>query len=396
MMRRGALQLLLLLLIPTGGAEAATASKTGTVSFPPFHSRVETAEGWQEDFLWPLYTRKQFQNDMHSRLLMIGFWKDFGTPEGRHRSWLFPFFFSGVSSEGTPYMALFPIGGSLYDFMTYDYLAFLLFPLYGVARVNDASTTSVLWPVYSRTCGEGLHRFRVWPFYGVSRREGLRENRFVLWPVYTSVKMLNAAEPKGGFILFPFYGRVDSGRVRTRWYLPPFFSFSQREEQQTGHAPWPFVQWADGKVKKRYLWPLFGWKETSTEHSSFFLWPFFGKRERVYGTERSLHCRAVPFFSYHAEEHNSQPATKRSAWKLWPLARFEQEGTHSTLRMLELWPFAKAEAVERNWAPCWTVFKKVTHADGCEWNLLHGLLGFKKDGGVESFRLMFLTFGGKD
>jgi len=68
-----------------------------------------------------------------------------------------------------------------------------------------------------------VHRWRVFPFYGISRSDDRWTKRFVMWPFWTSVKYEYPNQKGGGFILWPLFGKVDVGENYSRSFLPPFF-----------------------------------------------------------------------------------------------------------------------------------------------------------------------------
>jgi hypothetical protein len=385
----------------------------------PFYSKVVDPqhERWNKDYLWPLYTRKGFQDETYSRFLLFGWSQDFSETNNRHRVWVIPFYFKGESSAGEKYFALFPIGGSIHEFLGRDKVGFVLFPLYGRSHINDVHTTSILWPIYSKTEGPRDHRLRVWPFYGTSTRDDDFVKKFVLWPFYTSVQYTNERNPGGGFILLPIYGRVVTEKWENRWYLAPFFRHMTSEEQTIVHAPWPFIQLADGEMHKRVFWPLYGKKSLGTQTNQYWLWPFLWNNKTEYGCYNRHRRFIVPIFSYQADVvtqaengHEVGDVTMRY-WKLWPLMSWERRNEDSRFRMLDLWPLRHTPGIERNWAPYWSLYRRVRnngevghhflwgvyrHAKSLEkfeWSLLKGLAGYKKEGDQRCFQFLFMWFG---
>jgi hypothetical protein len=195
-----------------------------------------------------------------------------------------------------------------------------------------------------------------------------------------------------GFLLFPFYGQIDAPHLQSRWVLPPLFRYSRTEDQVTRYLPWPFVQWADGEVMKRYLWPVYGQKKIGRDRSGFALWPVV--KWEMAGNEAQgwRRWQVVPFYR-ERREWKAGGAAWHSEWKLWPLARGVRSAEGSLWEVLALWPFERAEAIERNWAPCWRLFQWERDASGMEWSLLHGVLGYKREGMKRSWKLFFWSLG---
>ncbi|MBN2786541.1 MAG: hypothetical protein JXR25_17120 [Pontiellaceae bacterium] len=383
----------------------------------PFYSSSVETERWRKDYLWPIYTRKGFKDETYSRLLFFGYSLDFSPETERDRTWILPFYFQGTDAAGENYFALFPLGGTIHEFLGRDRLSFVLFPLYAESSINDLHTTSILWPVGSKTSGEGVSRFRVWPFYGSSSLEGEYQKRFVLWPIYSSVRYTNERNPGGGFILMPIYGRVVSEQGRNQWFVPPLFRFSEGRGQRLIHAPYPFVQWSDGDVYKRYYWPIYGKKEVGTLRRQFWCWPvIWNSRVQLVDQEQHRFVIIPVFQSESILATGSKDDVEvgdvvERYWKAWPLMSWERHGKDTRFRMLELWPLRDTPGVERNWAPIWTLYRreKVDDTTGhhllwglyrqsrgeasVEWSLLKGLLGYKKNEESHSFRFLFMHFG---
>jgi hypothetical protein len=253
----------------SGGAASAA-------SFPPFYARVQTeegsffavrplyshttaAEGAVRDVFWPLYSRKEFKDEKSSRGLIFWFTHEFdvSSESPRYRRWLLPFYFQGRDVHGESYGALFPAGGTIREFLGRDEIRFVLFPVYANSRINEVRTTSVLWPIYSRTRGNGIQRDRVFPLYGKSVLEEKYEKKFVLWPFWNSAEYFYPGDSGKVWVLFPVCGRADLEKEQTLWLLPPFFRFTKGERQDRIFCPWPFIQKVDNERYDRiYLWPL--------------------------------------------------------------------------------------------------------------------------------------------
>ncbi len=397
-----------------------TANGSTFSAWRPFYSTSVNGERWRKDYLWPLYTRKGFRDETYGRLLFFGHSKDFSPETEREHTWLIPFYFQGTSKDGTDYLAVFPIGGSIHEFMGRDRLWFVLFPLYAESSINDVHTTSVFWPIYSRTVGDRIDRFRVWPLYGRSALENEFEKKFILWPLYNSVRYTNDRNPGGGFVLLPIYGRIVTEQAVNQWFLPPFFRFASGEDERVVHAPWPFIQWADGDLYKRYVWPLYGKKTVGTLERQFLFWPVIWNSRVHYADHEQHRFRVLPVFHYESQVTTQSRGDLAAGevvdryWKLWPLMGWDRHEDASRFRMLELWPLRNTAGIERNWAPLWTLYRRTSEEgrvghrllwglydqkrsdEGFEWSLLKGLVGYNNTGSTRSFRLLFIGFGGEE
>ncbi len=394
---------------------------TGTSFYawrPFYSSSVDDPERWRKDYLWPIYTKKGFKDEQYSRILFFGYTADFASDTERDRTWIIPFYFSGTSANDEDYLAIFPFGGTIHEFLGRDKVMFVLFPLYGKSHINDVYTTTVLWPFGSKTTGDGIERFRIWPFYGKSNLEGEYEKKSILWPIWNSVEYTNERNPGGGFILVPFYGRVITEQADNYWLVPPFFRYMRSDDQWIVHAPWPFVQLADGVMHKRIFWPFYGRKQLGTLTRQYWLWPLLWNNKTDYSTHEQRRKRAVPFLHYQTDvmtkttwQHEAGEVVSRY-WKIWPLMSYERNLERSRFRTLELWPMRNTPGIERNWAPWWTLYRRmdiegeVGHhllwglyrqtrgEEEFEWSLLKGFAGYKKTENDRRYRFLFMWFGG--
>ncbi len=391
----------------------------------PFYSHTVVEEGEIRDYLWPVYSRKAFKNEKTSRAVIFWFTHHFDADEEtpRHRRWLLPFYFQGRDVNDDGYFALFPLGGTIHEFLGRDRIAFALFPLFAKSRINEVKTTSVLWPVYSRTRGDGIQRDRVFPLFGKSSLAGQYKKRFILWPFWNSARYDYPGESGTSWILFPLCGRGRLEHERTLWLIPPFFRFTDGAKQDRIYCPWPFFQKVESeRYEKLYFWPLWGEKQfdEGLHHRTFLLWPFFWSEKSREAYVMRTRRMALPFFYLEKERLSEEGVPEEewaevsSYWKIWPLMSWQREGHTSRFRLLELWPIRNSAPVERNWAPLWTLYKR-TNTNGlirkdvlwfawrserepdaarAEWSLLKGLLAYKREAESRSFRAFwFMRFG---
>ncbi|MFC1467699.1 hypothetical protein ACFLQY_03295 [Verrucomicrobiota bacterium] len=344
-------------------------------SVRPFitHWENETRVAEQYEVLWPLYERWYFGQESNWRAFVIFSGKRFDAAEenGRYRSWFLPIYFQGRNVEGEDYHAVFPLGGNIYEFLGRDKITFALFPIWGKSNVGDQRTTSVLWPIYSRTKGPQDDRHRVFPIYGYSTRKDQWHKQFVLWPIWTHARYTGKREGTS-WILFPIYGHGKVGQEETTYVIPPLFRFTRSPKQNVTNCPWPFLQFASGKTEKAYVWPIYGHKESDGNVRRFLLWPlgWYQKTEKGDGVQRRWDLLPV----WGADSLTAPDGEKLSRyWKFWPLMSYRRDGDAKRFRMLELWPRKYLGPIERNWQPFVTLFDHQSDADGLEQELLWGL-----------------------
>ena len=366
----------------------------------PFYSLTRDAERERRlhELLWPLATVKHLGQESTWRFL-VGYRHDSDTrtPESRYRAMLFPFVFWGRDLQDTSYFSIFPLGGTLNEFLGRDRIVYALFPLYAYSVIDDTQTWDYLWPIISRTTSDDVSRFRVWPFYGTSRDEGQWHKQFVLWPFWTHARYLEPGKRGTSYVLFPIYGRTHREDQKGWMALPPFIRWSQSEKRTELNAPWPFFQYARGDYEKFYVWPLWGRKEQGNTLSSFVLWPFV-RASHIERKRETLDKLAVFPFVFH--ERVTQVALQEEVagevssryFKLWPLMSYRREADVSRVRLLELWPLKHTAPIERNMAPLWTLYSRVATPTLLEHELLWGLFRYRREGTASTHVSLFPLF----
>lgn len=392
------------------------------------------------DYTWPIAnSRTTADENLWRFLFFYGFNHTTNDAADRYRTWLIPFYFQGRDASGETYRALFPVGGTIKDFVGRDEISFVLFPLYSYSTLNDLKTHNVLWPLISRTTSDKGHiyRHRFFPFYAVNHHQGKFHKRAILWPFYTDVTYDYKHSKGRGFILFPLYGRVKLNTENTWWVLPPFFRFTEGKEGRVVFAPWPFYQRrVTPEVDLRYVWPLWGRKSVGTLDRTFYLWPLIWTihDQRTDTDWRRFYL--VPFYYNTTVTSRPEPDSLEPVEvvgrrnKLWPLYTYRREGAASTLRVPDLWPFGHAPSVERNWAPLWSLYTRERNGENIDhevlwglyrsmkrgedqrywslfplidyrrdaqidqpvksWNILKGLIGYEREGDRRTVRLLYL------
>jgi len=356
----------------------------------PFYSDLSTPffERSRQEYLWPLATIRHFKDQLNWRALILAHGIDFDVndPQSPYRFRVLPIYFQGRNSAGKDYLAVFPLGGTIYDILGRDKATFVLFPLWARSSINDVVTTDWLWPIVSKTSGPGVSRFRVFPFYGYSFRQDRFRKRFILWPFWTDAVWTTPGESGSGFILFPLFGHSKTEIEETWNFLPPFFRFTDGEKRDLIYAPWPFFQMIDDEdLQKLYFWPLWGRKEIGALQSSFLLWPLGWQRRLDMGERERIRTMFLPFY-YHfrlqtqfdREESGSEVLERYL--QIWPLFAYEREGERSSFSFPELWPGPTLGPIERNWAPIWRLYTRQRRDDRVDTELLWGLFRHRREG----------------
>ncbi len=329
----------------------------------PFFSAYRTADGDQSHLhvLWPFFSsyRRGPERSWNVLLTLWGRQADLRREDAAYQYLLLPVLAYGRTREGETYGGFFPLAGHLRDVLGRDELDFLLFPLYLHTRQGRVNTWHFLFPIYSRTVGPDQGRWRIFPFYGNAHEPGINRH-FVLWPLWNHVRYSAPRDPGYAYLLFPLVSRVKTERQRSWGVVPPLFRWSRYSDGWEAMAPWPFVQISrHGEAKKTWIWPLWGEKRKGGEHSAFYFWPLGWKHTVLRPGQRQESCLFAPFFYTEKRYDLQMPGGEKSTssrGRIWPLASWQQGGEDFSFRTLELWPFAPAHAVERLYAPFWTLY----------------------------------------
>ena len=148
--------------------------------------------------------------------------------------------------------------------------------------------------------------------------------------------------------------------------------------------PWPFVETVrTPEQRKRSFWPFYGDVEREDERRWYAVWPLiehFNLTSRGGRTERS---RFFPFYVDETVYRKTADGGERAAeryTRLWPFGVREASDAGSRLRVFEFNPIRHSGAIERNWAPFWTLYERTERGGEVTHDALWGLLRFNKMG----------------
>jgi hypothetical protein len=379
-------------------------------AFPrPFYARaVDPAadrDSW--DCLWPISSGKTFGKQQSWRLVNSYFFdRDRTDPQSLYHYWFLPFWFHGRDETGVGYKALWPLGGEIRNILWKDRIRFILWPLWTQSEVNDVRTTDVLWPIISKTTTPDHHleQWRVFPFYAYAKNARQYEKRTILWPLWTQARYTHPKATGTAWVLWPLYGRVDLNSQKGWMFLPPFFQHVRSEKLTRTLFPWPFFVRETGFREKLYLWPLYGYRKDGVLERRYWLWPFIIREQNEWGFKKLTRWSVVPFYNSVSTAENPDPEgrqvsslfpraqtelPKRSSTnapagpprvtgnrtKLWPVYSriYDLDQKTYRLRLLDLWPGPHPPAVERSWAPLWTVLDYRVNGTNSDFDVLWGL-----------------------
>jgi len=410
------------------------------------------------EVLWPVYADHGRGNHFTWRFLQTyGTNFDTSAEDPQRFLWILPFWFHGKSQSGQHYRALFPISGTIRDFLTYDSISFVLWPIWMTSERSGVRGRSILWPIFGRAEGEGELRWRIFPLVGYSRRAGEWERHYVLWPFWSYARYLR--EPVAGYewALLPIYGRAERVSESSRYYIPPLFQFTYGKGRNAGQrrilAPWPLVRIEDSRAThKRHYWPFYATTWSEGNRNTYAAWPFYrhtwnrhGNYEAEAWSLAPLYHRSVERRRYPAPEDpaNAAPGDTDAApfdpvssyTRLWPLYSRTYREQQTFVRIPDLSFQRRTGALERNLLQMFTLYTRgedaerdrvehsflwgfyhslregelerqwrlwpfysrqsSAHAGSASWSLLGGLLGRERQGKAHNWRYLWFFGGGR-
>lgn len=349
---------------------------------------------WRCQMLYPALMAKGKDAEWDGHFLLLLSYHDFdvNNPRSKYRLWLVPVYFQGRDMHGANYAAVFPLFGSIREFLVFDEIRFALFPVAVQTRTDDVKTTAALWPIISRTTGGGNDRLSVFPLYGYSRLREESDKYYLLWPFWTHARYAPPQSPGYGYVLFPVYGRVKLENQESLMLAPPLFRFAESEKQNLVYCPWPFLQFSSGEVEKSYVWPLWGKKRRGPTASSFCLWPLYNRYEQGGGLYEHTRTMLFPFvYATSTRGPFDNPArtmqNEKKTLKIWPLFSYTRDADELRLAVPSLFPYRDYDAIDRNYSALWTVFSRQRYKDRAENELLWGLARYRRWEGGSRFSL---------
>ena len=260
-------------------------------------------------------------------------------------------------------------------------------------------TTDVLWPLISRTTSEDHHleQWRVFPFYAYAKNARQYVKKTVLWPFWTQARYTHPKAKGFAWLLFPLFGRVNLNSQQGWTFLPPLFQHVRSEKMTRTYCPWPLFQRETGFRERLYIWPFYGWRKDGVLERRFWIWPLIVNEKNLLGTRRMERWSLIPFFNNvtytriplpdrknlkaaseaaeAAAAEGKLPVVARRT-KLWPLysRRYDLDLQSYRFRFLDIWPGPNPPAVERSWAPFWTLWDYRVHAESSDLDVLWGAL----------------------
>ena len=341
-----------------------------------------TRDETRTELLYPL-GGTHWRDDYRSARLLLFTWRNGRTATGEweSRTALFPFFFQR-SRPGQPTgVGLFPFYLSMDDFLGWDHVEAILFPLYLRLSEPRVERRFFLFPFVSTIGGEDGRGFRVFPFYGTKEIAGRERSRYVAWPFHIREERL---VPGYGWetrrVDFPIRSTID-GPLRTHraWGVAAStYTVDRKTGTETFGGPWP------ARVRERRLgeeewrtwrvFPFYGRSDHDGLHSRFWAWPALRWKMQD-ADDFHYERRDVLFFLWRRQTFDSGLSGRHERFTtIFPLLRSEIANG----RRFGQFPALADSLLPKNrgvlamWAPLYGAFR---WDDGTrDWSVLWGLL----------------------
>jgi len=292
---------------------------------------------------------------------------------------IFPLYFQQRSPDPSRnYTALLPIYGHLKNRIFSDELFFVLFPLYLRSLKAGVETENYLFPLFSRSRGEGLSGWKALPFAGhqhkepTTRTDGFGDvekipgydRRFVLFPLYFhQLSGLGSDNSAAETAVLPLFSLLRSPlRDSTTVIWPLFTHITDREKKYSEwQLPYPLIIFTrgEGKTTTR-VWPLFSHAQNTNQESTFFLWPAYRKTRAQGETYDRSRLRLFLFLYSDLRQKNLETGKASRRQDFWPLfTRTVDYQGNARLQILApvepILPFS--DSVEREYSPVWSLWR---------------------------------------
>lgn len=391
------------------------------------------------DFLYPLFTHRNFEGDTKFQLLVyVFYYKSDLRPSGfrEYEYTLIPFIFGRKDEQPEKsYFAFFPFFGTLKNKYAKDEISFVLFPLYLRTRDDGMTNQNFVWPFFGAYSGEGVSGGRFWPLYGIRQKGDEFKDEFAIWPIYMYRDKEFYGEHITARAFMPFYYSVESPSRTQKTYLWPFINIidNPADGYKRWDIPWPFVTFSRGTIHTNRIFPLYAQRTEKNYETGSFLWPMYWYRMyRFQDYDRKKTVGGLFLVKSTVDMPTKEGGKSGKSVHLWPLFSYytAPDGTSRFhfLSLLETF-LGDNPPRERNWSPFWQIAVWRMDAEGNQmssilWNtirtertetsmkfelrpiipvisfekseerskfyLLGGLLGFKSEAGRNIMKLFYV------
>lgn len=311
--------------------------------------------------------------------------------------YLFPLYFDAESTDpASSHRGLFPVGGTISQFLGNERVRWWMFPLYAQTENGQSKKRYTPWPFIQHGDGD-LSGWGIWPLYGKFIDQNGNENAFYLWPFagYTK-RVMEDGQERSNVLAIPFYHQQSTPSKENTSYVYPFFGRTEQAQpvyEETRYL-WPlFVQgkgqdgrytnrWAPfysksyykGLEKKWVMWPAY--KQTNWIEKDYLL----TKTQWLYVLYWDVKQRPV-------DNLGRKPARMTHIWPLF--SRWtDGNGREQWQAVSPLEPFfPHNEKIRFIYSPLFSVIKREKDIDFSSWNVLWKLWSYERDAGKKRWAI---------
>lgn len=334
----------------------------------PFFSHTPKPDGYLNRYLVPLGYASKHGDDTR-KVLYPMFVSGSSREDDGSKTWklaALPGILVKSNSQTGTLFGLFPFIGKFDDFVTFDHLLFVLWPLFIYAERDERISYHFLYPFLGWTYGGGEESFRLFPFYSHTKWEGRYDRKWWLWPLFHYQRnFLGTANPETVRMFWPFYGLTERGDYRAHSWLWPFFGYSSNSKKGSWALdfPWPLVRFERSEnVHRTRLWPLYGHLKADGLTVTNYLWPIIHLRHEDSVVSERDSAYVVPFWQ--SWDQRNKKTGETSSWrKLWPLFKHKRTGQHRRGSFPSLDPFWDNQLIDRHYSWMWKLWEWETEGD---------------------------------
>jgi hypothetical protein len=268
----------------------------------------------------------------------------------------------------------------------YDKTRFILFPLYVETDLDETSTHSFLWPIFSYSKG---NLYRVFPLYGWEKSTDTT-SQFLLWPIFFHRRGPDERKMDAALPLF----RYDRGP--TYWNMSviwPFFNYNRDYANNLVSAdfPWPLIRTASGPYEETRIFPLY-WSKSDMKHTwKTIAWPLWSRSTWHFeGTGMDEETTMVLLTNWVTRKTMQDGQTSQKV-VLWPFLYTYRDGERSEWYFPSLVPLFFDERFARIWGPVLSVAEGNSGEKSSETSILWRTIRWGTEGDTKSWSVSFLV-----
>lgn len=386
-------------------------------------------------FLYPLFSHTTTECGTN--------WNMFGLIAGcnsneRNKITIFPLLFSNRTCDScTSYFAIFPLGGTIRNYLCMDSITWAFFPLYLALEQRCTVRHGLPWPFIRWQTGPSSGGSALWPLAGYFWKDCDYEQAYLLWPlIYKRFDCLSEPIPRYRVGFLPFFAYEYSAKKEMTTIIWPFFSHVIMHDRNyvEDQFLWPFF--VQGRGDCEYVnrcAPFYSHSIRRGHDKKWFLWPLL-KIQHWEDRGVSVTQEQLLYFLFWKQRQRclTNPcAPEAKKMHLWPLYSYWDNGAGQKqfqfLSPLEVF-FPTNRAVRNAYSPLFAIFRHEQIEPGhtrqsilfdliasentpcsqhfsigpifemerspCRsgFQILNGLLGFQKENGKKSLKFLWIRF----